>query len=60
MLDKEMDAFEEIVRQAENLNGREKDETVREVERRCGILVYASRVAWAKACRDRLDAAELR
>lgn len=59
MLGEEIDAFEGIVQRATNLNASEIMDTVREVERKCGILAYSSRRVWAKSCRDRLDAADL-
>jgi hypothetical protein len=52
MLIDEITVFEEIVHMAENLSEREKYNTVREVERRCGVLMYASRIAWASSCQD--------
>jgi len=60
LLAEEIDAYEGIVRAAENLMEWEKDETVREVERKCGIFDgYSSRRAWEDSCRDRLDKAAL-
>ena len=44
---------------AENLSKKEKNDTIRDVERKCGIPLHTSRVAWAKACKERLDVAEL-
>eukprot|EP00581_Thalassiosira_minuscula_P015638 CAMPEP_0183732988 /NCGR_PEP_ID=MMETSP0737-20130205/39887_1 /TAXON_ID=385413 /ORGANISM="Thalassiosira miniscula, Strain CCMP1093" /LENGTH=358 /DNA_ID=CAMNT_0025966149 /DNA_START=121 /DNA_END=1194 /DNA_ORIENTATION=- len=46
MLHEEIDVFEEIVHLAINLNGSAKVETVREVERKCGIEEYPSRLEW--------------
>ena len=59
MLDVEINAFEDIVRRAANLNASEKEATVRDVESRCGVLVYPSRPAWAESCRNELDKADL-
>ena len=60
MLRDEIGVFGEIIARAENLSGGDKVATMREVERRCGILQFASRAAWAVSCQDGLvDAVEL-
>lgn len=59
MLSDEINIFEEIVFMAENLSKKEKNDTIRDVERKCGIPLHTSRVAWAKACKEKLDVADL-
>lgn len=51
MLIDEINVFEEIMYMAENLSEREKYDTVRDVERRCGVLT--SRIAWASSCQHK-------
>ena len=54
MLIDEIEVFEDILYRGENLSMKDKIDTIRDVERKCGILKYASRKDWAMACKDKL------
>ena len=54
MLIDEINVFEDILYRGENLSMKDKIDTIREVERKCGILRYASRKDWATECNDEL------
>jgi len=54
MLIDEIDVFEDILYKGENLSLKDKINTIRDVERQCGISRYASRQEWAKECYDKL------
>ena len=54
MLIDEIDVFEDILYRGENLSLKDKIDTIRDVERKCGILKHASREEWAADCNDKL------
>lgn len=54
MLIDEINVFEDILYRGENLSMKDKIDTIRDVERKCGILKYTSRKEWATECKDKL------